>query len=521
MTASPAAESQGLALLCCGVVQGVGFRPTVQRLAVALGLSGTACNVAGGVQLELSGSREGLEQFLELLPGSLPEGARLEPLQPHRCAATPAAGGAGLRISVAEPRPLGLGLVAPALSADRAPCRSCRAELADPASRRFRDPFISCSQCGPRYSIATAEPYARAHTTLAAFPLCRACQREFEDPADRRFHAETIGCPDCGPTLQLLDGAGAPLLEGPAEALLRRACRLLVAGGVLALQGVGGFQLLVDATNPEAVARLRQRKGRPFKPFALLVAQAEAVVPWAAITATERELLESPAAPIVLLRRRRDAWQALAGVAPASPSLGVMLQASPLHLLLAQTMGRPLVATSGNRSGELLCTDPAEAVARLGGHGGSGIADAFLVHNRPIARPLDDSVAQVVDGRPMLLRRARGHAPEAVALAAPAPADLMLLAAGADLKSVPALLAQGKLWLAPYGGDLAGREQQRRYAVGLAELGQHGDASLAAIAMDRHPGYGSQQVAVAQAEAAGVPAQLVQHHAAHGLAVVA
>ncbi len=521
MTASPATEAWRLSLLCRGVVQGVGFRPAVHRLATALELSGSACNVAGGVQLELSGPRERLEQFLALLAASLPKGARLEPLQPRWLPGGAVTAPPGLQITAAPPRPLGIGLVAPALSADRAPCPHCRAELADASSRRFRDPFISCSQCGPRYSIATAEPYARAHTTLTGFPLCPECQREFKDPADRRFHAETTGCPACGPRLQLLDGAGVPLLEGSSEALISRACQLLAAGQVLALQGVGGFQLLVDATNPAAVARLRQRKGRPFKPFALLVADVDAAELWAQISASERQLLESPAAPIVLLRRHRDAWDALPGVAPASPSLGVMLPASGLHLLLAQAFGRPLVATSGNRSGEQLCTDPAEAMERLGGAAGEGIADGFLLHNRPIARPLDDAVAQVVDGQPMLLRRARGYAPEAIALPVSQPPGTTLLAAGADLKSAPALLAEGKVWLAPYGGDLVGLAQQQRLAAGLAELGhRHGD-QLEAIAMDRHPGYVSQHLASAQAAQVRVPARGVQHHAAHGLAVAA
>jgi hydrogenase maturation protein HypF len=521
MTASPAAEAVRLALLCRGVVQGVGFRPAVHRLALELGLSGSACNVGGGVRLELVGPRERLEQFLALLPVSMPEGARLEPFQPRWLSGGEASGPPGLQITAAAPSPLGLGLVAPALSADRAPCRHCRAELADPASRRFRYPFISCSQCGPRYSIATAEPYARAHTTLASFPLCPACEREFDDSADRRFHAETTGCLACGPALQLLHAAGAPLLQATPDALMEHACQLLAAGQVLALQGVGGFQLLVDATNPEAVAVLRQRKGRPFKPFALLVAEAAAAELWARISAAERQLLESPAAPIVLLRRRREAWHALPGVAPASPSLGVMLPASPLHLLLAQEFGRPLVATSGNRSGELLCTDPAEAIERLGGRGSQRIADAFLVHNRPIARPLDDSVAQVVDGQPMLLRRARGYAPEAIALPLPPSPGTTVLAAGADLKSAPALLAAGTLWLAPYGGDLVGVAQQRRLAAGLAELTHRHGAQLEAIALDRHPGYVSRQLASTQAAAGRLPARQVQHHAAHALAVAA
>lgn len=507
-----------LRLLCRGVVQGVGFRPLVHRLASELRLAGELENVAGGVRLDLQGERHALDLLVRRLPAALQPPGSLEPLQPEWLPPRDPAPSA-LRIATAAARPLGVGLVAPALSADRAPCAACRAELADPADRRHGYPFISCSRCGPRYSIATAEPYARAHTSLAAFRLCPACRREFHDPADRRFHAETSGCPACGPRLRLLDGAGQPLLEGSAAALIERACALLAAGGVLALQGVGGFQLLVDATDPAAVARLRRRKGRPFKPFALLVADAGAMAPWLHIDAAERQLLESAAAPIVLLRRRATARDDFAGVAPATAALGVMLPASPLHLLLAHAFGRPLVATSGNRSGELLCTDPTEALARLGG--AAGLADGFLVHDRPIARPLDDSLAQVVEGRPMVLRRARGYAPEALRLPrTPAPGRT-LLAAGADLKSAPALAAEGKLWLAAYGGDLAGVEPQGRLAAGLAELSLRAGAALEAIALDPHPGYASRQLATAQAAQAGVPTRPIQHHAAHGLAVAA
>jgi len=529
MTAEPGLERVRLQLLCRGVVQGVGFRPAVQRLAGTLGLGGSARNVVAGVALELIGPRAGLERFLALLPASLPPGARLEPLQPQWFAGPGLEGPPGLRLEAGPAIPLGIGLVAPALSPDRAPCAACRRELAAAGNRRFHYPFISCSQCGPRYAIATAEPYARAHTSLARFPLCALCQREFDDPADRRFHAEASGCPACGPRLRLLDHRGEPLLQGSSDALIARACQLLAAGGVLALQGVGGFQLLVDASNPRAVARLRRRKRRPFKPFALLLATADAAAAWVRLNAAERALLESPAAPIVLLRRRPALAEALPGVAPASPTLGVMLPASGLHQLLVDACDRPLVATSGNRSGDLLCTDPREAIERLGcpaaaGGASSGrdrIADAFLVHDRPIARPLDDSLAQVVEGRTMLLRRARGYAPEPLPLPAPPPPGPCLLAAGADQKSAPALLAQGRLWLAPYGGDLAGLGAQRRFAAGLGQLAGRQNGRLEAIAVDRHPAYASRQLGLALADQTGVRLQEVPHHAAHGLAVAA
>ncbi|MCS5700463.1 carbamoyltransferase HypF [Cyanobium sp. FGCU-52] len=521
--------SRRLRLDCRGVVQGVGFRPGVHRLASRLGLAGVVENVPGGVRLELQGPAEALERFLAALPAALPPAARLEPVAPRWLEPLPAASlppEGGVRILAAERRPLGIGLVAPALAADRAPCPACLAELEDPGARRHGYPFLSCATCGPRYSIATAEPYCRAHTTLAAFPLCADCRREFEDPGDRRFHAETIACPACGPRLGWRQADGrdpdAPR-RPPSSDLIDRAVALLASGGILALQGVGGFQLLVDASDAAAVARLRRRKHRPAKPFALLVADPAWMAPHCRIDAREEETLRDPAAPIVLLRRRAEAREALPGVAPGSAALGVMLSASPLHHLLIRAFGRPLVATSGNRSGEPLCTDPAEAVKRLG-----GIADAFLVHDRPIARPLDDSLLQLIDGRPALLRRARGHAPLPLQVSSPVGADeRALLALGGDLKCAPLLAMAGGLWPAPHLGDLADVRVHGRLAAGLAELAASEDLGSGArdsgacgslrLACDGHPGYASHQLA----RASGLPWTPVSHHRAHGLAVAA
>ncbi|MFN9638358.1 MAG: carbamoyltransferase HypF [Synechococcaceae cyanobacterium] len=517
-TPSPCAE---LRLFCQGVVQGVGFRPALHRLAAQLALVGTIRNVAGGVELRLQGERQALERLLERLPAALPAAARLEGLQQEwrPLAEVPKSGGRsrGLVIEAAPPQPLGDGLVAPSLVADRAPCAACRRELLDPANRRFRYPFLSCCDCGPRYSIATAEPFARANTTLTAFPLCDACRRQFEDPADRRFHAETIGCPLCGPRLQLLDREGRPCAAASAPALAG-ALDVLRTGGILALQGVGGFQLLVNAADAAAVARLRIRKRRPHKPLALLVDDPERLAPLLQPTAAERAALADPAAPIVLLPCPEPLHAAaLPGVAPGAPALGVKRPASPLHLLLAVDFGGPLVATSGNRSGEPLCVDPAEAVERL-----SDIADAFLVHDRPIARPLDDSVLQLIDGRPALLRRARGYAPEALPLAAAGPA---VVALGGDLKSAPALAVGDRLWLAPHLGDLADARAHGLWRRGVLELLRRQGSALAAVAVDGHPGYGSHQEAptlVAELGAAvAVPVRSVAHHRAHGLAVLA
>ncbi|MFO0039425.1 MAG: carbamoyltransferase HypF [Synechococcaceae cyanobacterium] len=494
-----------------GVVQGVGLRPRLWQLATELALVGSVANGAGGVVLDLQGERRALERFLERLEAAVPAAARVEQWQ-GRWLAPRRPGPRGLRIRAARPQALGAGLVAPSLSPDRAPCADCRRELLNPADRRFRYPFVSCSVCGPRYSIATAEPFARARTSLARFRLCAACRREFTDPADRRFHAETIGCPACGPRLRLLDGQAA------AADPLMTAVALLRGGGILALQGVGGFQLLVAACDPAAVARLRQRKRRPHKPFALLVEAQDQLADLLTPTPAECDALADPAAPIVLLpcpEARHAA--ALPGVAPGAPALGVMLPASPLHLLLAREVGAPLVATSGNRSGEPLCIDPAEAVERL-----AGLADAFLVHDRPIARPLDDSVLQLIDGRPSLLRRARGYAPEALPLDAAGPA---VVALGGDLKSAPALAVGDRLWLAPHLGDLADARAHGLWRRGVLEILRREGGALAAVAVDGHPGYGSHQEASARVAELGaaeaVPVRPVAHHRAHGLAVVA
>ena len=568
-----------LQLRCTGVVQGVGFRPALHRLAVALGLQGELRNQAGAVLVDLQGERLQLEAFLQQLPGACPVAARLESCRHQWLPPLPdPPGRGGVRIEADAPRPLGEGFFARGLVADRAPCAACRAELADPTNRRHRYPFISCALCGPRYSIATAEPYARAHTTLAPFRLCSACGREFHDPADRRFHAETTGCPACGPRLALLAATGEalagcwPLPPGGAppsgsaapeeadrletdrqetvrqetvrhetEAVLAAAVGVLRAGGVLALQGVGGFQLLVDARQEAAVARLRRRKQRPHKPLALLVADLSALPVSLRPSAVERELLTSAAAPIVLLQKdgrfsshggpaRDDPW---AAVAPDCPSLGVMLPASPLHHLLAAAHGAPLVATSGNGRGEPMLTDPHEALERLGGPAHRRLADALLVHNRPIARVLDDSVLQVIEDRPMLLRRARGYGPEPLGLSpqlTEGRSAAVVLALGGDQRAAPALLEGARLWLAPHLGTLHQAPVLARLERGLAPclalesgtaLPEVDPAPLHWVA-DAHPGYLSHQLA-RQATAASLNASLtlVQHHRAHGLAVVA
>ena len=508
-----------LRLRCCGVVQGVGFRPAVHRLAHSLALRGTIENRQAAVQLDLWGPRSDLELLLRWLPAVLPAQAQLEPLQPEWLPAW-GDGPQQLQLGARGATPLASGWVAPGLVPDLAPCPACLAELQDPANRRYRYPFISCSSCGPRLSIATAAPYCRAHTTLAGFDLCPACQREFDDPTDRRFHAETIGCHACGPRLQWHPLSAEP--PGVAEPLAA-AVALLHAGGIVGLQGVGGFQLLVDATDAEAVARLRQRKRRPDKPLALLVAALDQLEPWLRISAAERAALAGPAAPIVLLRRRLPAAATPLGegLAPGSMELGVMLPASPLHRLLAEAFGRPLVATSGNHSGEPMAIDGAEALQRLGDPA-APIVDGLLLHNRPIARPLDDSVLRCIAGGPALLRRARGFAPTPLPLAARPSHAGAVLALGGEIKSAPALALGGRVWVAPQLGDLDAGRSHDQWQAGLAEvLARHGD-HLTTICSDRHPGYRSVQWARERCRRDNRWRHLaVQHHQAHGLAVLA
>jgi hydrogenase maturation protein HypF len=512
-----------MVLHCRGVVQGVGFRPMVHRLASELALVGEVENVAGAVRLDLQGERRQLQRLVRRLPAALQPPGALEPLEPRWLPPRHPAP-RGLRIAAAAARPLGPGLIAPALAADLAPCSACLAELRDPANRRHRYPFISCCSCGPRYSIATAEPYARAHTTMAGFALCAACQREFDDPADRRFHAETICCPTCGPRLQWLGvTAGGGAAAASAEPL-SAAVALLRSGGILALQGVGGFQLLVDARNPAALARLRRRKRRPHKPLALLVADSAWLEPWLQISASERRLLQGPEAPIVLLQRRpagpgpQDGLPA--SLAPGSDELGVMLPASPLHQLLVTDFGGPLVATSGNASGEPLCIGVAEALARLADPR-APIADGVVIHGRAIARRLDDSVLRCIDDRPQLLRRARGYAPAALPLPAAAAAGAVL-ALGGDLKSAPALAIGARAWLAPHLGDLAEGRHHDHWQGGMDALLQRHGGQLHTLCSDRHPGYISQQWAHRSCAAwPGLQHLAVQHHQAHGLAVLA
>jgi len=488
-----------------GAVQGVGFRPFVYRLARALGLVGFVGNDGRGVHVEVEGAAEAVAAFAVRLRSEAPPRAAVREVESTWI---PVAREAAFSIHASE----AAGPATATVLADGATCPACLAEVLDPADRRHRYPFTNCTHCGPRFTIVLGLPYDRSRTTMRAFPMCAACRREYEDPLDRRFHAQPVACPACGPTLSARGPDGAALAKGDAALLL--AVAALRRGEIVAAKGLGGFHLLVDAGDGEAVARLRARKAREEKPLALMVADLEAARALVEVDAATAALLASPEAPIVLRPRRADARIAPA-VAPRNPRLGVMLPATPMHHLLMRGVGRPLVATSGNRSDEPICTDGDEAVRRL-----AGIADLFLDHDRPIARPLDDSVVAVLPEGAYPMRRARGYAPLPVATRREGP---VVLAVGGHLKVALALGIGDEIFGGPHVGDLDTPEAFDAFTAAVRDLLALYDARPAAIAHDLHPDYASTRwlegldgAAEPWARAlAGVPRVAVQHHHAH------
>jgi hydrogenase maturation protein HypF len=471
----------------------------VYRLATSESLSGFVGNTNDGVTIEVEGPRPRLDRFLVRFDNEKPPHAAI--LRRH-VRPLPPRGDPDFVVAPSESRQSGPGTVL----ADLATCKACLREVFDPADRRYRYPFTTCVNCGPRYSIIEALPYDRARTTMRRFPLCAACEAEYTNPANRRFHAESIACADCGPRLALLNGAGTTIAVG--DAALFEAIIALRAGHIVALKGLGGFQLLVDASNNIAVHRLRERKHRPRKPLAVMVPSLEAAADIAIINPVERDLLRSPEAPIVLLRARADRSTIAPAVAPDNPLLGVMLAYTPLHHLLLRDLGRPIVATSGNFSGDPIVADETEVLDRLG-----GIADLFLVHDRPIRRPVDDSVVRVMAGRPVVLRRARGYAAPLITAAITQP----VLAVGGQQKSAIAAGEMGQLFLGAHIGDLDGPRARDAFARATAELpGLHGIRPVIA-ASDTHPDYHSTRVAAA----IGPPVRRVPHHLAHVLSCMA
>ncbi len=480
-----------------GVVQGVGFRPFVYRLAQEEGLAGSIGNDTNGVTIEIEGPVERLDAFVARLHAETPPLARIDSVAVMDLAAT---GEAGFRIVASEV----LGRVSTGIPADAATCADCLRELLDPADRRYHYPFLNCTNCGPRYTITRRIPYDRPQTSMAQFRMCPACQAEYDDPANRRFHAQPNACWECGPRVSLVSRDGARIdVEDPVRTCIDR----LAAGEIMAIKGIGGFHLSVDATNEPAVMRLRERKHRYGKPLAVMVKDLDAARAVCALTAAEEALLQTPARPIVLARKKVGCRIA-EGVPPGIPWLGVFLPYAPLqHLLFASEQVRALVMTSANLSEEPIAIDNDEALTRLG-----GIADAFLMHDREIFQRCDDSVAAVVDGAPQLLRRARGFVPFGVSLPFDSPP---LLAAGGHLKNVFALARGRFVYQSQHLGDLENLTGLEFFRESLDHLMRTFQVEPQIVAHDLHPGYLSTTWAKRWADERGLRLIGVQHHHAH------
>lgn len=496
-----AAAAIGARLLrVTGVVQGVGFRPFVYRLAMRHALTGWVRNVAGTVEIHVEGGAEELEAFQHELRTELPPVARIDGLE--LVTAAPA-GALDFRIIVSTDAE-GIRPVTP----DLAICAECEAELFDPLNRRFRHPFITCTNCGPRYTVIRSLPYDRERTSMAAFPLCPRCQSEYLTPTNRRYHAETLACPDCGPRVWLARNDGTTLSEGDAS--IREAATELRGGRIIAIRGVGGFHLACDATNDIAVRQLRERKHRDAKPFAVMVRTIVEARALGAISTHEAHLLTGAEHPVLLVEKVAGSCLAPA-VSPGLDRVGVMLAYTPLHHLLFDAVGRPLVMTSGNLSEEPIAIGNAEARIRL-----RDIADLFLLHDREILSRIDDSVARVVDGVPVLMRRARGYAP--LALRLPVASPRPLLALGPHLKNTFTLVRGRAAHVSPHIGDLDSVESLEHFRVALARYQDLFRIAPEVAVRDLHPGYLSTRVAD-ELELSRTIA--VQHHHAHIAAVAA
>ena len=490
-----------------GRVQGVGFRPFVRRLAEAHGLAGWVCNRAGAVAILVQGEPAAIARFTVELTVKAPPLARPEVVgsRPRRARLDgPAVATFVILPSVeGDPREA---VVAP----DQFACDDCLEEIRDPKARRHRYPFINCTQCGPRYTIIERLPYDRGNTAMAGFALCPDCRREYENPRDRRYHAQPLACPACGPRLTYREPTAAE--PRSAEAALAACVSGLREGRIVAVKGIGGYHLICDAENEAAVARLRQAKNRPHKPLAVMAREEGADRLAAARRLVELDevaaaMLADPMRPIVLAAKRADAPLA-AGIAPGLGEIGVMLPYSPLHHLLLAEFGGPLVATSGNISGEPVLTDPAEAEARLG-----GIAGAFLHHDRPIRRPADDPVYRVIAARPRPIRLGRGSAP--LSLRLPAPLARPCLAVGGQMKVTVALGWEDRVVVSPHIGELSSPRGMAIFRQVIADLqALYGVAAVEVVA-DAHPGYGSTR----WARQSGLPVVSVLHHHAHASAL--
>ena len=532
--AGPASQRARLKLTVRGAVQGVGFRPFVFRLATGLGLAGWVNNSPQGVFIEVEGPRAELEKFLLRLETEKPPRSFIQSLE---ASWLDPAGYTAFEIRPSETGGNKTALVLP----DIATCPDCLREIFDPKNRRHRYPFTNCTNCGPRFSIIESLPYDRANTSMKKFTMCPQCQAEYDDPRSRRFHAQPNACPVCGPRLELWPGsrvcenAESPRSHERGYDALLAAAQAIREGKIVAVKGLGGFHLMADARNDEAVHRLRERKHREEKPFALMFPSLESVKAECEVSPLEERLLRSPESPIVLLKKivnRKS--QIVNAVAPGNPCLGAMLPYTPLHHLLMAELGFPVVATSGNLSDEPICTDEHEALERLG-----GIADVFLVHNRPIVRHVDDSIVRVMLDRELVLRRARGYAPLPIQLrnadcgkqitargnARPTenpkseirnPKSEIVLAVGAHLKNAVALSIGNQVFISQHIGDLETEQAHSAFRRVIADFEKLYEAMPQIIAADLHPDYLSTKFAD-ELGGTGRPGLWAKHARAGGL----
>ena len=496
---------QRLSIHIKGAVQGVGFRPFIYRLASSYQLKGYVLNSTSGVTIEVEGEKPILDEFLLAVEREKPANAIILSLE---FSFLDPIGFAAFEIRESREETDISAIILP----DIAVCKDCLNEMFDPADRRYLYPFINCTHCGPRFSIIESLPYDRPNTSMKTFAMCPDCQQEYHDPSDRRFHAQPIACPVCGPQLELWD-AQKKVLAQRQEALLQ-AVMIIRDGKILAMKGLGGFQLIVAANNPAAIKRLRLRKHREEKPFALMFPDLDQIKAVCVLSGFEERLLQSPESPILLLKRlppRQPGTEApFQEVAPDNPNLGIMLPYTPLHHLLLHYLGSPIIATSGNLSEEPMVIDEHEAVQRL-----AGIADYFLVHDRPIVRQVDDSIVRVILGRELVLRRARGYAPLPVQIPDDHNTTYLSghsqLGVGAHLKNTVALQKGHHIFVSQHIGDLSSNESLQAFQKVITDFQQLYDVKPVTVISDLHPDYLSSQYARQNYS------QLltVQHHEAH------
>ncbi len=498
-------DRQRLRLVCRGVVQGVGFRPAVHRLASSLGLGGFVLNGPEGVVIEVEGPDVSVDAFLERLPRSLPPLARIDGME---TAAAAPSGETAFSVLASQEGRRRRALVPP----DSALCPDCRAEMDDPANRRHGYPFITCTNCGPRFTLVRTLPYDRERTSMSCFPLCPECRREYEDPTDRRFHAEPVCCPVCGPHLWL-EGPGSGVRGRGSEAI-GLAREALERGVIVAVKGFGGFQLACRADDEAAVAQLRECKRRPTKPFAVMVRDLATARRLVSLEPEDEVLLASPRAPVLLAPRHPGSGVA-AGIAPGLGDLGVMLPTTPLHVELFRGAAFDvLVMTSGNSSDEPICRGNREALARLG-----SIADLFLLHDRDVVRRADDSVVRTGPGGPALVRRGRGYVPEALPL--PVGAPYPVLALGPFLQVTACLAVGEEAFCSQHVGDLDNEPARAFLAEAAHGLEEFLEAPGELLVVDPHPDYPSTWLGEELARARGARILAVQHHLAHAAATLA